>query len=193
MSYGEIVQTIGQLEGVPLVLTIAPERVEKLNKQHFKGKGVAVASNFHVWNSLHACVSDPVVQTFLETSAQRLLDADQHSGEFQCHEVMPYPRCGWVGAASLRQFKGRDLRLDTLSSGAKVFRVRHGRNTVLAPVAHELTFSFRLNIEPDNRSWILILFSVAPGPYIGRHEGFISQEHGVAFFHWDHPGEPMEE
>ena len=193
MSYGEIVQTIGQLEDVPLVLTIAPERVKKLNKQHFKGESVAVAANFHAWPSLHACVSDPVVQTFLETCAEKQVNADERSAEFQCHEVMPYPRCGWVSAAPLRRFKGRDLHLFTLNSGAKVFRVHRGRNTVLVPIAHELTFFFRLKFEPVNRLWRLILLSVAPGPYIGTQEGFISQEHGVAFFHWDHPGEPMDE
>jgi len=70
-------------------------------------------------------------------------------------------------------------------------RVRTDRVDILAPATNiiTLTFSVRFSIRDG---WIIVIWTVYPGPDIGRLEGDMTEKTGQAFLDWNHPGEPIE-
>lgn len=165
----------------------------RLNGTCFRPANVQKAGNFLTWRNpqqvLEAVKNDlrlTIVEdlnTHFENHSEFPEDGVEGNIEIEMKEPI-----GWSSTDDRRKYLSEDLEPFALNPRATALRVmlKKGHR---APLTNLLTIHYRIKKSRNQEGYIAFINTMYPGEDIGRLEGDITEQVGVVFFGWEHPGE----
>jgi hypothetical protein len=166
-------------------LVICPIKVVKrLKTTCFRGRGLKLAGNFQLWESVEDVMSGDVLTNLLDNALElwRTRDFGTHSLQLK----MP-TEVGWESTAAKRNFLVDELERFKPNKHSCAERVRPHHVKCLAPLTRDLTIVYE--IKDQRREPKVTIRSIYPGVDIGELDGDVTKREGRVFFDWNYPGE----
>ncbi len=171
--------------GRPVNIIVHRENEETFRRHHFRGTQVAKAGNFLLWETLReAFHEEPFVRQLLmyvEECARA-----HRFGNFSLELVHEFP-VGWSSVDDLKNYEEEDLEPYCPHHKLRILRIRIDHTHLKAPKTS--TVFINGHITRKLGAIQCTIHTMRPGKGIGKLEGNISQDRGVIFFDWEHPGE----
>jgi hypothetical protein len=171
--------------GVEVLIIVRRPTEERLRAKCFRGKHLALAGNFYLWDSAESLFRDRTVIDQLLEELHDLWtkrDLGTHSQSIT-HELV----VGWESTDPLENYAPDDLELFNPNRRSQGLRVKLHRTDLFAPKTQELTLVYELKSEDSNP--VVIIHSIYPGIDIGELDGNVTQREERVFLDWTHQGE----
>jgi hypothetical protein len=171
--------------GIEVLIIVRRPTEERLRTKCFRGKHVALAGNFCLWDSVESLFHDPIViEQFLEElhEAWTQRDLGTHSQSIT-HEVV----VGWDSTDPLENYAPDDLEPFNPNRRSQGLRVKLDRTDLFAPKTQLLTLVYEFKSEDGNP--VAVVHSIYPGIDIGELDGDVTLREQRVFLDWTHQGE----
>ena len=178
-----------------IITYLIGEREQRLlTERHFRGKNRVGAGNFRDWDTvtaafyaLHDALEPYVVKTIQE------LMGDGGDGNLTDSVELTLPRpIGWACTSPLERFSGERFEIAPLSSRRTGWMVPASRRDLLAPPTNRVTAIYRVSRDRYSAGWCCILLNLRPGEDLDADEGDMTEQTGLVFYPFGHPGEPLD-
>jgi hypothetical protein len=182
---------------VPLKIITDRFQTERMEQTCFRGKDLALAGNFALWNDFWEMLQDEIVEDELLCEALEIIEDLQRSGE-TCKRGYRFTfehdmDIGWSSAVPIGDMKGNP-RTEPFSPNRWTRAVRVTDEHTLAPSTKMITMAFDIKVDDRADGWVVFVKTIYPGESVqlGYEETPKDIDPSeVVFFDWDHPGEPI--
>lgn len=175
-------------------IRMSGETIGRLWRTCFRGRGVRQAGNFFRWENFDQLMAEQgeLIRTLIreailqESARQPETPTFTESIWIDCEVLV-----GWTSTVARVAYGQNELEVFHPNRHSTALRVRRDSGHY-APRTSLLTLvcGFHFDQLADRREWSVTVYSVYPGEDIGELRGDITAREGVAFFGWEHPGQP---
>lgn len=182
-----------------IAVFVADHQRRTLAKTCFRAHQEPKAGSFVRWATAEQLFHDQRVKAlFSERVAQAILArkdrlSDPRNSAYESFTIDVGRPIGWSATAPIGDFEPSELELRTLKKRSLEMGVRPNCRRH-APLTNEVSFLCHLRAEYTKRygnEWKAIIFNIATGAHVGDKQGNIADSSKLAFFSWNHPGEPL--
>ncbi len=159
--------------------------VDRLSTTCFRGKALNRSGNFSEWCSIEEVLADVEFRNELLFEFREMAHEEEFgtiSVEIDCRRPI-----GWASTAKVAEFRSEDLEEFRLNKRSHAMRLKLDRQEIRAPKTSIVTVI--VEYKDYGRGPFAIIHSMYPGPDIGQLDGHMTNEQGVVFFDFSHPGE----
>lgn len=170
--------------GLSLLIFCNFKDEDRLNRTHFRGRGLKQAGNFKLWQSLEEMFKGTLRNMLADDAWERW--AEQDFGTSSSVFLMPV-NVGWESTLDQKLCRPDELEEFAPNRRSTALRVRTDLEDRLAPLTREITVIYELSEQRGEPK--VTIWSLYPGTDIGELNGDITKREGRVFFDWNHPGE----
>lgn len=182
---------------VSLKIIIDRFQIDRLARTCFRGKDLALAGNFALWNDFWDMMQDEVVEDELLCEALEVVEDLQQSGKTYKrghrftfdHDV----EVGWSSTLPISELNGSPAT-EPFMPNKSTQAVRVADKHVLAPSTKAITIMFDVKVDDRADGWVIFVKTIYPGePVQLGYEAApkVIDPSEAVFFDWEHPGEPI--
>lgn len=182
-----------------IAVFIADHQRFKLAKTCFRANQTPKAGSFAHWATIEDLFHDRDVKSLFSEQVAQIFRAQKEyldngkNSHYVTFTIDLGHTIGWGAAAPLMEFEASELESRSLNGRHMALWVKPTSRR-LAPPTNKLSFLCQFRFEHTDRfgsEWKAIIFRVATGAAICDMEGNVNGHARLAFFPWNHPGEPI--
>lgn len=180
--------------GTTIAIGTHDQTLHRLRGTCFRPTKEPLAGQFLYWLNLFDILQDQWFRPSFLAEVETVVAGFSGDRRQQYFSVKHTEPVGWSATAPRQEFAASELEEFRPSQRSVAMRLRKDSGR-MAPLTNEVTFSGDFLKLSDR--WSLVIYSVYPGPNIGRLSGpngsvvDLTASRGVVFFDWSHPGEKL--
>ncbi len=186
---------IQTLENTTITYLIGDRERNLLLKRHFSDPGAARAGSFRDWGSIHRAfyaLHTELEPHVIETAQEVALGSTGAEGDEPDSVELTFGRpIGWSCTRLLNAFSGERFDIVKLSARRTGWMIPEHRTDLLAPLTNQVTVIYRVCRDRHGPGWCCFLLNLRPGEDLDADDGDMTEQTGVVFYPFGHPGEPL--